>query len=120
MTVAQAVIVDYGGHLDARAKLARLGLRGENRDLRSREILENGLGHKLEWTARVMFEDKETVLGADTFHLLLERGGDFARSAIGNYRDAFIWLKTQAHFDRIPGAWKQLGIDWMVISAVGH
>ena len=39
--MADAVLIHDGGHLHARAEFARLRLRGKDRDLRQREIVED-------------------------------------------------------------------------------
>ena len=45
VSVTDPVMVYHAGHLGARAEFAGLGLRGEDRHLRQREVVENDLRH---------------------------------------------------------------------------
>ena len=120
MAVAQAVVVDHDGHLDARAEFAGLRLRGENRDLRGREVLQDSLGHEPERATRVMFEHEKAVIGADLFHFGLQSRRDRARRLVGDDRDPLVRLEAQAHFDGVARARDQFRIDGMEKGTVGH
>ena len=83
-------MIHHGGHLGARAEFAWLGLRGEDRHLRQREVVENDLRHVGERTVRVMLEDKQTVFRSNSLHFRLQRRRDVAGERVRDNRDSLL------------------------------
>ncbi len=120
--VANVVLVHDVAHLHARGELAALGLGAENRDLRSGEIVEHGLGHAFERALGHFLEDENGVVGSDFLDLGLEGGGDVARRLVGDDGDALVRLEAQAIADGVAGAGHELGVDGQdgVVRAIRH
>ena len=55
-------------HFGACTELAGLSLRSKDGDLRARQIIKNDLRHIFQRPARMMFEDKQTVIRTDALH----------------------------------------------------
>src|SRR5215211_4512107 len=90
VSVTDPVMVYHAGHLSARAEFAGLGLRGEDRYLRQCQVVENDLRHVWERPARVMFEDKQTVIRPDLLHYRLQRRRDVAGERVRDDRDSLL------------------------------
>ena len=113
-------MIYHGGHLGARAEFAGLSLRGKDRDLRQREVIENNLRHVRERPRRVMLEHKQTVIRPDALHFRLQRRGDAAGDGVGDNRDSLLRFQSQTGIDRVARAREQFRINWMEINAIGH
>ena len=58
------MLIHDRGHLNSRPELTGLGLRGENGNLRARQVFQNDFGHPGERPPRVVFEHEHAKIGA--------------------------------------------------------
>src|SRR6266851_1347170 len=107
--VAHAAAVDDVGHLHAAVELVGLDGDGEDADLRSFHVGEDGGGHFGEGARGKGFEDEGVPGAADSVEFGGDGGGDGEAALVGDERDFFVWLDAQAGGDRVACAGGELG-----------
>ena len=98
-------------HLHPCSQFARLSLRGENRDLRTREIIEHDLRHSLQRTLAIVFENEYRIFRSHFLDFGLQRCRDLHRRFVGNNCDPFLRVKLQANANSIVRTGRELSVN---------
>ena len=118
--MTNAVAVHDVAHLHSGAEFAPLRLGAKNTDLRLRQIFQHNLGHVVQGSFGVFFENEDRVFRAQLFDLFLKRGRDFSRDFVGNDCDSLVRLQAQTIADGVARPGLEFLVDYQGVGAVGH
>jgi hypothetical protein len=102
VSMADPVLIDHTGHLDAGTEFSGLCDRGKDARLRSSKIVQDHLRHILQRTFRILFHHEYAVFRTDLLDFVDERSSDLGTFPVRNDRDPFFLLQPETIADGVP------------------